>query len=94
MTEKFDYDSRTYVGATAEDCKVIHRIPISDLKVYKNSSKGVECMHLCAGFLSTLLSEIGITLFEGKKLTIDRDGRVHDDTGRWIADGKERKNGI
>ena len=24
MTEKFNYDSRTYIGATAEDCKVIH----------------------------------------------------------------------
>lgn len=24
MTEEFDYDSREYVGATAEDCKVIH----------------------------------------------------------------------
>ncbi|MBD5129367.1 MAG: hypothetical protein HDT43_05535 [Ruminococcaceae bacterium] len=55
MTEKIDYDNRTYVGATAEDCKVIH-----------------------------------LALSEGKKLTIDRDGRVRDDTGRWIADGKER----
>ena len=55
MTEKINYDNRTYVGATAEDCKVIH-----------------------------------LVLSEGKKLTIDRDGRVHDDTGRWIADGKER----
>ena len=24
MTKKFDYDNRTYIGATAEDCKVIH----------------------------------------------------------------------
>lgn len=55
MTEKIDYDNRTYVGATAVDCKVIH-----------------------------------LALSEGKKLTIDRDGRVRDDTGRWIADGKER----
>lgn len=87
---EFDYDSKKYVGATAEDCKMIHRIPISDLKVYKNSSNGVEYMHLCAGFLSTLLSEIGITLSEGKRLTIDGSGRIHDDTGRWIANGKER----
>ena len=57
MTEKIDYDNRTYVGATAEDCKVIH-----------------------------------LALSEGKKLTIDNSGRVRDDTGRWIADGKERKN--
>ena len=57
MTEKIDYDNRTYVGATAEDCKMIH-LAISD----------------------------------GKKLTIDRDGHIYDDTGRWIADGKERKN--
>lgn len=55
MTEKIDYDNRTYVGATAVDCKVIH-----------------------------------LALSEGKKLTIDRDGRVRDDTKRWIADGKER----
>lgn len=55
MTEKIDYDNRTYVGATAVDCKVIH-----------------------------------LALSEGKKLTIDREGRVRDDTGRWIADGKER----
>lgn len=55
MTEKFDYDNRTYVGVTVEDCKVIH-----------------------------------LALSEGKKLTIDRDGRVYDDMGRWIADGKER----
>ncbi len=55
MTEKEIYDNRTYVGATAEDCKVIH-----------------------------------LALSEGKKLTIDGSGRVHDDTGRWIADGKER----
>lgn len=57
MTEKIDYDNRTYVGATAEDCKVIH-----------------------------------LALSEGKKLTIDNSGRVRDDMGRWIADGKERKN--
>jgi len=23
MTKKFDYDNRTYIGTTAEDCKVI-----------------------------------------------------------------------
>ena len=57
MTEKFDYDNRTYVGTTAEDCKVIH-----------------------------------LALSEGKRLTIDGSGRVRDDTGRWIADGKARKN--
>lgn len=55
MTEKIDYDNRTYVGATAEDCKMIH-----------------------------------LAVSEGKKLTIDRSGRIYDDTGRWIADGKER----
>ena len=55
MTEKEIYDNRTYVGATAEDCKVIH-----------------------------------LALSEGKKLTIDGSGHVRDDTGRWIADGKER----
>lgn len=57
MTEKLEYDNRAYVGATAEDCKVIH-----------------------------------LALSEGKKLTIDSSGRVRGDTGRWIADGKERKN--
>ena len=57
MTEKFNYDSRTYIGATAEDCKVIQ-----------------------------------LALSEGKKLTIDSSGRVRDDTGQWIADGKERNN--
>ena len=57
MTEKIDYDNRTYVGATAEDCKVIH-----------------------------------LALSEGKRLTIDRDGHIYDDTERWIADGKEWKN--
>ena len=57
MTEKIDYDNRTYVGATAEDCKVFH-----------------------------------LALSVGKTLTIDNSGRVRDDTGRWIADGKERKN--
>ena len=35
---------------------------------------------------------IHFALSEGKKLTIDGGGRVHDDTGRWIADGKERNN--
>ena len=54
---EFDYDSKKYGGATAEDCKVIH-----------------------------------LALSEGKNLTIDNSGRVCDDTGRWIADGKERKN--
>ncbi|MCM1167632.1 MAG: hypothetical protein NC401_16665 [Ruminococcus sp.] len=51
---EFDYDSKKYVGATAEDCKMIH-----------------------------------LALSEGRKLTIDGSGRIHDDTGRWIADGKE-----
>ena len=55
MTEKNDSDNRTYVGATAEDCKMIH-----------------------------------LALSEGKKLTIDSDGHIYDDTERWIADGKER----
>ena len=55
MTEKIDYDNRTYIGATAVDCNMIH-LAISD----------------------------------GKKLTIDSNGRIYDDTGRWIADGKER----
>ncbi len=57
MTEEIIYDSRIYVGATTEDCKVIH-----------------------------------LALSEGKTLTIDGSGRVFDETGRWIADGKERKN--
>ncbi len=57
MTEEIIYDSRIYVGATVEDCKVIH-----------------------------------LALSEGKRLTIDSSGRVFDETGRWIADGKERKN--
>ena len=55
MTEKIDYDNRTYVGATAVDCKVIH-----------------------------------LALSEGKRLTIDCDGHIYDDTGRLIADGKDR----
>ncbi len=55
MTERNDYDNRTYAGATAEDCKMIH-----------------------------------LALSEGRKLTIDRDGHIYDDTGRWIADGKKR----
>ena len=55
MTEKEIYDNRTYVGATAEDCKVIH-----------------------------------LAKKKKKKLTIDGSGHVRDDTGRWIADGKER----
>ena len=55
MTEEIIYDSRIYVGATTEDCKVIH-----------------------------------LALSEGKRLTIDSSGRVFDETGRWIADGKER----
>ncbi len=57
MTEKIEYDNRIYVGATTEDCKVIH-----------------------------------LALSEGKRLTIDGDGHIYDDTERWIADGKERKN--
>ncbi|MCM1167777.1 MAG: hypothetical protein NC299_17340 [Lachnospiraceae bacterium] len=56
---EFDYDSKKYVGATAEGCKMIH-----------------------------------LALSEGKRLTIDGSGRIHDDTGRWIADGKERENNV
>ena len=58
MTYKQEYSSITHVGATPEDCKVIH-----------------------------------LALMEGKKLSIDQNGRITDDTGRWIADGKERSNG-
>lgn len=58
MTYKQEYSSITHVGATPEDCKVIH-----------------------------------LALIEGKKLSIDKNGRIIDDTGRWNADGKERSNG-
>jgi hypothetical protein len=58
MTYKQEYSSITHVGATPEDCKVIH-----------------------------------LALMEGKKLSIDKNGRIIDDTGRWNADGKERSNG-
>lgn len=58
MTYKQEYSSITHVGATPEDCKVIH-----------------------------------LALMEGKKLSIDKKGRITDNTGRWIADGKERING-
>ena len=58
MTYKQEYSSITNVGATPEDCKVIH-----------------------------------LALMEGKKLSIDKNGRITDDTGRWNADGKERSNG-
>ena len=34
---------------------------------------------------------IHLAISKGSKLTIDRDGHIYDDTGRWIADGKERK---
>ena len=37
--------------------------------------------------------EIHLALMEGKKLSIDKNGRIIDDTGRWNADGKERSNG-
>ena len=57
MTIKQEYNSITHVGATPEDCKVIH-----------------------------------LALMEGKKLSIDKNGRITDDTDRWIADGKERNN--
>lgn len=57
MTEKFDYDSRTYVGASDEDIKIIH-----------------------------------LALVDGKRLTMDRRSRIYDESGRWIADGKERNN--
>lgn len=36
---------------------------------------------------------IHLALMEGKKLSIDKNGRIIDDTGRWNADGKERSNG-
>ena len=58
MTYKQEYSSITHVGATPEDCKVIH-----------------------------------LALREVKKRSIDKNGRITDDTGRWIADGKERSNG-
>lgn len=58
MIDKQEYNSITHVGATPEDCKVIH-----------------------------------LALMEGKKLSIDKNGRITDDKGRWIADGKERING-
>lgn len=58
MTYKQEYSSITHVGATPEDCKVIH-----------------------------------LALMEGKKLSIDKNGRIIDDTGRWNADGNERSNG-
>ena len=58
MTYKQEYSNITHVGATPEDCKVIH-----------------------------------LALMEGKKLSIDKNGRIIDDTGRWNADGKERSNG-
>mgnify|MGYP007016819072 FL=1 len=58
MTYKQEYSSITHVGATPEDCKVIH-----------------------------------LALMEGKKLSIDKNGRIIDETGRWNADGKERSNG-
>ncbi len=58
MTYKQEYSSITHVGATPEDCKVIH-----------------------------------LALMERKKLSIDKNGRIIDDTGRWNADGKERSNG-
>ena len=58
MTYKQEYSSITHVGATREDCKVIH-----------------------------------LALMEGKKPSIDKNGRIIDDTGRWNADGKERSNG-
>lgn len=58
MTYKQEYSSITHVGATPEDCKVIH-----------------------------------LALMEGKKLSIDKNGRITDNTGRWIANGKERSNG-
>lgn len=55
MTAEVGFDSKKYVGATAEDCKMIH-----------------------------------LAISKGSKLTIDSSGRIYDDTGRWIADGKER----
>lgn len=58
MTYKQEYSSITHVGATPEDCKVIH-----------------------------------LALMAGKKLSIDKNGRIIDDTGRWNVDGKERSNG-
>ncbi|MBQ8194887.1 MAG: hypothetical protein IJZ47_05925 [Oscillospiraceae bacterium] len=58
MIDKQEYNNITHVGATPEDCKVIH-----------------------------------LALTEGKKLSIDKKGKITDDTGRWIAVGKERSNG-
>ena len=56
MTAEVGFDNKKYIGATAEDCKMIH-----------------------------------LAISKGSKLTIDSDGHIYDDTGRWIADGKERK---
>ena len=36
---------------------------------------------------------IHLALMEVNKLSIYKNGRITDDTGRWIADGKERSNG-
>lgn len=57
MTEKFDYDSRAYVGASDEDIKIIH-----------------------------------LALVDGKRLSMDTRGLIYDESGRWIADGKERSH--
>ncbi|MCX4357954.1 MAG: hypothetical protein OSJ43_17340 [Oscillospiraceae bacterium] len=57
MTEKFDYNSKTYIGASDEDIKIIH-----------------------------------LVLVDGKRLTMDKRGRIYDESGRWIANGKERNN--
>lgn len=59
MTEKFDYDSRKYIGASDENVKIIH-----------------------------------LALVDGRRLTMDTRGRIYDESGRWIADGKERKNNV
>lgn len=34
---------------------------------------------------------ISLALSQHKTLTIDSEGRIYDNTGRYIADGKERK---
>ena len=47
MTEKFDYNSKTYIGASDEDIKIIH-----------------------------------LVLVDGKRLTMDKRGRIYDESGR------------
>ena len=35
---------------------------------------------------------IHLALVDGKRLTMDKRGRIYDESGRWITEGKERKN--